>query len=407
MHEMENLNRQTQAMVLQLGQQIQQVASGCAESVGQLAGATRAAFEVVRAEHESDFEKIAQQIEKSTSETDQCFSKLEIDLVQVVNEIGELCGAIDSAICSESGQRTRAEQKVFEGFQSFTSAVAGQLAAHMKSMTQMQGNVRSHVESICGSFFLSWKEEISTFLRDMTNSVGDTQARTTAVEQKLSDYIVSVGKRQDEIMALIDSKLVIKAPDPDLVTRVTKLEDALATRETPTQVTRPHPVPFHPLFRPPQFPDLSRGRIPTTPPFNISLIGTSDLPPDSGLGPTTDAQPENELEDLEEPAPVPEAPIEDDDVDAREPDADPIEPRPRRRTDTIPRGPRKRLARRTRTQAPDELPPVPDGETAMPTWDLLGDVEPSLQPCEFADDVIVPPGDTSSKSANPRGRRRK
>jgi hypothetical protein len=381
MGEMENLNRQTQAAFAHLGQQVQAVSAACSDSVARLAGATRAALEVVRAEHDSNFERVAQQIEKSTAETDQCFGKLESDFVQVVGAISGLCASVEAALCSESGQRCSGEQKVFDGFESFTNAVAGQLANHMKAVELVQTNVHGHVESICGSFFLAWKGDLANFLRDVTASVAENQARTATVEQRLSEYIVSVGRRQDEIRALIDSKLVIQAPDSDLGARVAKLEERVAAKappQPPRQVTQPQQVQVHPIWPGTQFIDPARGK-----------IASPSAGPSTEWGDPPDPEPPATPDPPPEPDPEPDPPG----VVEIPPDAPPpTEP------------PQKRPARAKRKKTTAGAAGPGDGGSAT-NWDLFGDVEPSLRACEFPDELIVPPGADPPENANPRGRR--
>jgi uncharacterized protein YoxC len=394
MGEVELLNQQAQAALGQVGQQVQALSSVLAESVAQLAASTRSAIDTVRAEHESDFARLAEQLEKSTAEAGEGVGRLEGELLRISNAFSGAYQAADGAICAENTARVIFEQKVVEGFQTVTE----QLANGMKSIDSLQADVQGQM----GSLFASYRSDIAAFMKDIAMSVSDCKARTMHVEQRLSEYIIANGKRQDEIFGRLER---FPAPNEREERSAPQENDCgrqglqpEAQPQPPRQLGVQRPLGYRGAVRPPRVPGRPRAEhdAPAPPPTEPDAEADPDQQPPAHA--QFDAQPQPPRR----PAPTP----------PREPDQGPA-PTPPRGPDQgpAPTPPRDPPHPRIPPDESEQRSTRPDAGTgtASEFLRLLGDDEPSMLDGPFADDVIVPPqrrrgGGRGPASRNKRGK---
>lgn len=206
--QMESLNRQTQATFGMMGQQIQSVSAIMSDSIAQLAASTRDGLDIVRNDQTEMIAALERQIEQSTSETATTITMLENELAKTaastVNMVTNISAAVETAIIAENAIRKKNDQSILDSYNAFASTITGQLATNTKAIEKIEAEVKTRVEQLCSSFLSTWKNSFSSFVNDISASVSDCQSKTLNMEQKFTEYVVAVGKRQDEILQLID-----------------------------------------------------------------------------------------------------------------------------------------------------------------------------------------------------------
>jgi predicted nucleic acid-binding Zn-ribbon protein len=350
MAEVERLNGKTQSTFGRVAQQIHAAVSSSIALVAE----TRSAFETLRAEHENDISGLSQQLERSTAETAEVIGQLEVEVVQTCGHLFSLITAVEGGCSAELSLAKRNRDQLLESFRKFSVAIVEKIENDARARQQMAQDLHTNVGTICNMFFSAWKGELSAFLKDATGQVAECQAKTGSIEQRLAEHVIAVGKRQDEIIELLNKKARITISDSHLIDRVKRLEQVVA------QIPQRAPQNMVNLqrkghFRPPQ----------VASPKAPGLQNPSDL----------QAQSDNEPvpgDVLEQPANF------SVDIDQDDNNTD------------------------QGLEAPEPLPGEPMVETDL---DLFADMEPSLMPCHFPDDMIVPGGPKPRGRARRRGRR--
>lgn len=222
--QMESLNRETQATFGAMGRQIQTVSAVMTDAMNQLATSTRDSLDIIRSDNDDAIANIERQLEQATSDTAQALNQLERDVIDTFSTtmglVNSSHAALESAIMGESAVRKRNDEKMLESYGVFTVAIAGQVSNNTKSIERIDENVKSRVEQVTSSFLSTWKTDLSEYLRDVSDTIGDCQTRTTAMEHQLTEYVKAISKRQDEIMSRVDPNA--------------KLDEITIPTETPT-----------------------------------------------------------------------------------------------------------------------------------------------------------------------------
>jgi hypothetical protein len=274
----ELFNRATQDTFAHFGSQIQALSSVANDGVSELARSTRTALELLRTEHDSDIERIDRQIESSTIETTAAVNQIETDMVGTFRSVIGILGAMENAIITGAGNGQRNEQRMVDGYNVFTVAIADQMAGTAQSVNRIEASVKSHVESVCQSFLSAWKADLNSFLKDVSATVGDCQARTSGIEEKLADYIASVGKRQDEIMKLVMDRVEVLPVPPMPVQPAPPPETAqTAPQALPKVVSARNSGQRNSQFRPPQVRKPGSALSPQSPPPAPAPADTEEL----------------------------------------------------------------------------------------------------------------------------------
>lgn len=230
MQNVEQLNRQSIQTFSHMQQDIQTVAAALSESVNNLSLEARSSFEVVRSENDNAINALKSAYEQNAIDTQQAFNAIQEEVVSTFASVHGLVentvNSITQVVSNESSNRRQNEMKMLESYDVFTVQIAGQLANNTKAIDRIEANVRTNVETLCASFLSSWKNDLSAFLKEVSTSIGECQSRVSLVETKLADYVISVGKRQDEIMELVGNAQIetTSLDNVELNQRVQKLE---------------------------------------------------------------------------------------------------------------------------------------------------------------------------------------
>jgi DNA repair exonuclease SbcCD ATPase subunit len=354
MVDVERLNRKSQSTFAQMSQQLQAVVSGVSGSVADLAAATRSAFDILRVEHENDVSMLVQQLEKSTSDTSQAIGQLEAEVAQTFGGFCALVTAIEGSCSAELSLAKRSSERLCESFSRFSTAMVEKLATNTRALDRIDQGVRANVGALCNAFLSTWKGDLSSFLRDVSSQVTECQAKTGTIEQRLAEHVIAVGKRQDEIIGLLNQKVKIPVNSSDLEDRIGKLEQLVFARaqKMPRKSVNPQRKG---QFRPPQV-------------ANPMAPGSQSV---SGTGAQSDGDPvPDDASDAADSVSVNADQVSNDPDDVSEVSDTHITP----------------------GSAEDDSSALREDQRTMvqSDLDLFADVEPSLMPCEFPDDVIAP-----------------
>ena len=364
--QMESLNRETQATFGAMGRQIQSVSAVMVESMNQLAMATRESLEVVRSDNDDAIANVERQLEQTSAETAQAINQLERDVIDTFSTtlglVNSSHAALENALKSESAVRKRNDEKMMESQGVFTVAIAGQVANNTKAIERIEEGVKGRVEQVCTAYLSTWKNDLSEYLNEVSNAIGDCQTRTADMEQQLTDYIVAVGRRQDEIMALVKPKAKLsELPEVPEIRKTPRLETPKFQSSEP-KMTGLTQGPYRPpvvqksqignlsVFAPPPATDPQ----PETP--EVIPVGLKEDPP---LERETPTEPESEIPFDERPI----KPMKDNEIPEYPDDERPIKPM---KDDQIPEYPEDE-----RPIKPMKNNPIPEYEDE-PSGPLMG-----------------------------------
>lgn len=207
MQQVEGLNRQAITTFTQMGQQIQSVSDTVNTSITSLAMETKNGIELLRMETDQMISNIEKEAEANNQAFSESLKSLQNEIVSTVDACATFTKnsnqSAQNAIIAEHENRVQNERKMFDSYNAFTVAIAEQINQHNRTIEKLEVNQRRNVEQQCANYLSTWKSDLGRFLTDVSATVGSCQTRTAAVEKKLAEYVVSVGKRQDEILELI------------------------------------------------------------------------------------------------------------------------------------------------------------------------------------------------------------
>ncbi|OHT12996.1 hypothetical protein TRFO_16958 [Tritrichomonas foetus] len=215
MQQMEGLNRQTVATFTQMGQQIQSVSNALEESFSTFAGETKKSFEIVRNEAEESINHVESVVTQNSLEISNALKTIQGEVVDTIGAIANYSktstNAIQNAVVADHTNRKRNEQRIQDAYNTFTVSIAEQISNSARNVEKLENNQRVFVEQQCASYLATWKSDLSSFLKDVSSTVGECQKKSSEIEKKLNEYVVSVGKRQDEILDLVNQKSQISS----------------------------------------------------------------------------------------------------------------------------------------------------------------------------------------------------
>jgi len=221
MNQMEMLSRSTSATFLQVNQSLQSFS----KSLSVLASDARNSFSLIRNELDDNLNNIQKQIDQNVTDTSQSFTILQEEVIQTIssitNHVELSSGVLEKTLTSEIVDRKENEKKIIDS----NAALFGSLKQSIKTVDETMGD---RIQQGCSRFITSMTSDFSHFMSESSANVQDCQIRVKNMEQRLSDYIISVGKRQDEVFELIN-KITTHQPQvavEDILARIAKLESS-------------------------------------------------------------------------------------------------------------------------------------------------------------------------------------
>ena len=198
--QVESLNRETQATFTSMGRQIRNVSVVMTDSLNQLSSTTRDSLQILRSDNDEVIAQLERQVEQSTAETAQAINQLEQEVIQTFSSTRALINSshtsLESAITTESTTRKRNEQQLLDAYNTAISNAT-------KAIQKLEGDHQQHIEQTCTNFLASWKNDITTCMADMSNTITASQERTAAIEKKLE----AISKRQPDTHPFDDRPL--------------------------------------------------------------------------------------------------------------------------------------------------------------------------------------------------------
>ena len=225
MQQVEVLSKQTISTFGQANQNIQALS----DSITTLSNDVRQSFAVVRSEFDTSIEEISKKAEQMTADSANVFQTMQDEVIQTFNSIHSLIDSttksFEEALSNEIATRQGEQQHILDANDIFTQAITTQLTSLAKAIDSTNTNMKDNIEGNVQDFLNQWKGDLGHFINDSAQNITDVQARMTQVETKLSEYIKSVGHRQDEIVELIkQAKVQPQFDDSELRNRIDKLE---------------------------------------------------------------------------------------------------------------------------------------------------------------------------------------
>ena len=189
--QVEALNRETQATFTSMGRQIRNVSVVMTDSLNQLSSTTRDSLQILRSDNDEIIAQLERQVEQSTAETAQAINQLEKEVAQTFSSTRALINSshesLENAITTESNTRKRNEQQLLDAYNTAISNAT-------KAIQKLEGDHQQHIEQTCTNFLASWKNDITSCMADMSNTIAASQERTAALEQRLE----AISKKQTD-----------------------------------------------------------------------------------------------------------------------------------------------------------------------------------------------------------------
>ena len=232
--QVEGLNRQTISTFTQMGSQIQSVSNAMYSSFSSIINETKNSLDTVRKETDNSIALLEQEAQKNSQNILNAIGSLQEEVVSTIGAVSSFTKssieASQNAIIAEHENRTSNEQKMLESYNAFTVSIAEQISQNRQTVEKLESNQRAYVEQQCTNYLSLWKTDLSAFLKEVSSTVCECKSHQTELERKLNEYVVSVGKRQDEILEIVNkstSPEVLSSNLQILNDRITLLENQL------------------------------------------------------------------------------------------------------------------------------------------------------------------------------------
>ncbi|KAK8897213.1 hypothetical protein M9Y10_015148 [Tritrichomonas musculus] len=204
MNQLETLNRETISTFSQVNQAIESSTVGLNESITSLAKDVRESFKIIRTETENEISQLKAQNENSFNEIGKNFSSFQTEVVSTFTTFREIMNSgletLQDAYTTESKARNDSDQILSSNQKDIVVKFTDQCDSIQKTIEKVESSISPTVDQICNSYFLKWKNELSTFINGTLNSIEGLQTKINENEQKFTEFTSLQAKTNNDVL---------------------------------------------------------------------------------------------------------------------------------------------------------------------------------------------------------------
>lgn len=204
MNQLETLNRETISTFSQVNQAIESSTVGLNESITLLAKDVRESFKIIRTETENEISQLKAQNENSFNEIGKNFSSFQTEVVSTFTTFREIMNSgletLQDAYATESKARNDSDQILSSNQKDIVVKFTDQCDSIQKTIEKVESSISPTVDQICNSYFLKWKNELSTFINGTLNSIEGLQTKINENEQKFTEFTSLQAKTNNDVL---------------------------------------------------------------------------------------------------------------------------------------------------------------------------------------------------------------